>query len=370
MRSRKSPLDDALRAADPLAAGEEEASAASSERLLASIVATDPSGGPRARGARRPPTWARNRRYLVAVPLAVALVAILVAGLPGSRQGGRSTLPVLARVAEAAAAQAPLDSDLPYLYLKTRSTGVTTSVAGGHGWSVSVPTTREEWIARDDGSGRVRTISERPRWASAKDRQAWEASGRIPFLAHGWARQVSEEDVPAGRFRSFLPGGTPLSELPTDATELAAWLEHRVRDPKAGAGAGNGFSVAVRTLTLVAEVLNNPLASPELRAALYEAEGQIPGIEYLGRVTDELGRRGVAVGAESANSGAPTVYSLVFDPKTSQVLATQQEILAAPSALPDEGYPRTESTLYLESGATSSLGGSPLEEAAPAARSR
>jgi hypothetical protein len=78
-------------------------------------------------------------------------------------------------------------------------------------------------------------------------------------------------------------------------------------------------------------------------------------------VTDELGRRGVAVGAQSANSGAPTVYSLILDPKTSQVLATQREILEAASALPDEGYPRKESVLYLESGAARSLGGRPTE---------
>lgn len=359
MRSQKDLLDEALRAADPLQSSGERPAAASGEDLLASIVATDPRQGASAETrTRRPRATARRRRYLVAVPLAAALVAFLVAGLPGGSDGGRGTLPVLSRVAEAAAAQAPLDSDLPYLYMKTRSTGIVTSVAGGQAWSVRIPTTREEWIAKD-GSGRVRTIDERPRWASAGDREAWEASGRIPFLAHGWARHVEVEEVPAGRFRNFLPGGTALSELPTDATELATWLEQRVRDPKAGAGAGNGFSVAVRTLTLAAEILSNPFASPELRAALYEAEGQIPGIEDLGAVTDELGRHGVAVGAESANSGAPTVYSLIFDPKTSQVLATQQEVLEAPSALPAEGYPRVESTLYLESGPTSSLGDKP-----------
>ncbi len=356
MRSRKAQLDEALRAADPLPTGEERAAAENAERILASIVATDPRGypPPRTRGERRTSFKTSRRRYLVAVPLIVALVAILV-GLPGGREDGRSTLPALARVAQAAAARAPLDSDLPYLYLKTRFTGEMTSVAGGRGWSVYVPTTREEWIARD-GSGRVRTVGERPRWATPQDREAWEAAGRIPFLAHGWAAHVSEEDVPAGHFHNLAPGGIALAELPTDATDLAAWLERVVHDPKAGGGAGNGFSVAVRTLTVAAEILNNPLASPQLRAALYEAEGQIPGIEYLGPVTDELGRRGVAVGAESSNSGAPTIYSLVFDPRTSQVLATQQEILEAPSALPDEGYPRTESTLYLESGATSSLG--------------
>jgi len=362
MRSQKALLDKALHAADPLAGREEAAVPESAERLLASILAADPGDGvPRKkRGAHPSPFAMRRRRYLVAAPLAAILVAILIAGLPAGSEDGRSTLPVLARVAQAAAAQAPFDSDLPYLYLKTQSTYTDTAVANGGSWSVHMPTTQEEWIAKD-GSGRVRTISGPPSWVGSADREAWEAAGRIPFLAHGWRRHVSEESVPPGHFHNAAPDGTPLSELPTDATALSAWLEHVVHDPEAGAGAGNGFSAAVRTLTVAAEILNDPLASPQLRAALYEAEGLIPGVEDLGRVTDEAGRRGIAVGAESANSGAPTVYSLAFDPETSKVLATRQTILEAPAALPSEGYPRTESTLYLESGATRSLRRKPVE---------
>ena len=362
MRSRKPMLDKALHAADPLAGSEEITAPGNDERLLASIVATEPGDGAwqKTRTARHSPFAMSRRRYLVAVPLVAILVAILVAGLPGGNEGARSTLPVLARVAQAAAAQTPLDGDLPYLYLKTQSTYTDTSVANGESWSVQMPTTQEEWIAKD-GSGRVRTISGPPNWVGTADREAWEAAGRIPFLAHGWRRYAGEESVPPGYFRNAAPDGTPLAELPTDATALSTWLEHVVHDPRAGGGAGNGFSAAVRTLTVAAEILNNPLASPQLRAALYEAEGLVPGVEYLGRATDQAGRQGIAVGAESANSGAPTVYSLVFDPKTSKVLATQQTILKAPAALPDEGYPRTESTLYLESGATRSLGRKPIE---------
>lgn len=361
MRPQEAMLEKALRAADPLAGREEASAPENAERLLASIVGADPDdGGSQVTRAAHRPLIGRRRRYLLAAPLVAILVAILVAGLPGGSKTGRSTLPALARVAQAAAAQAPLDSDLPYVYMKTQSTYTATSVAGGRSWSVQMPTTQEEWIARD-GSGRVRTISGPPSWVSTADREAWEAAGRISFLAHGWGRHIDEESVPPGYFRNAAPDGTPLSELPTDATALSAWLEHVVHDPATGADAGNGFSAAVRTLTVAAEILNDPLASPELRAALYEAEGLVPGVEYLGQATDQAGRRGIAVGAESANSGAPTVYSLVFDPKTSKVLATQQTILEAPTALPDEGYPRTESTLYLESGATRSLGRKPTD---------
>jgi hypothetical protein len=361
MRSQKALLEEVLRAADPLTESDEDLSLASGDELLASIVTSDPRNvvAPGARGKRRPPPKVRRRRYLVAVPLVAALLAMLVAGLPGGDEKGPSTLPVLARVAQAAAAQPPIDSDLPYFYMKTQFTGISTAVTGGHGWSYYAPTTRELWIAKD-GSGRLRIIEDPRRWVGAADREGWEASGSPPPFPQGQDRDVIvEEDVPAGRFRNLLAGGTAFSELPTDASDLAAWLEQRVQDPKAGAGAGNGFSIAVRSLAFVTEILSNPFAPPELRAALYEAEGQIPGIEYLGPVTDELGRHGVAVGAESANSGAPTIYSLVFDPKTSQVLASQEKVLEAPAALSDLDYPRTESVLYLKSGATSSLGAKP-----------
>lgn len=360
MRSRKHLLDEAVRRADPLADEGENLSLECADELLESIVASDPRDAAPAttRRTRRPSTKAKRRRYFVAVPLTAALLAIVVAGLPGENKDGQPTLPVLARVAQAAAAQASIDSSLPYAYLKTQYTGISTSVAGGRAWSVNAPTIRELWLARD-GSGRVRITEGPPRWVSAGDREAWEASGRPTPITHHGGSQVMEEEIATGTFRNFLSGGTPLSEIPTDATDLAAWLEQKVQDPNSGAGAGNGFSVAVRTLTFAAEVLSNPFAPPELRAALFEAQGQIPGIEYLGEVKDELGRPGVAVGAKSANSGAPTIYSMVFDPKTSQVLATQEEVLEAPAALSDEGYPRTESVLYLASGATSSLDGKP-----------
>jgi hypothetical protein len=242
--------------------------------------------------------------------------------------------------------------------MKTREMTTDTSVAGGQAWSVYDSSINEEWVAKD-GSGRVRRVSTAPRWVSPADREAWEAAGRIEFLAHGWAAHSEEEGVPAGHFGQLF-GGIKLSEIPTDPRELAAWLENRVTDPKANGGAGNGFPVSVRTLTLASEILNDPLASPELRAALYEAEGLVPGIEYFGKATDAIGRHGLAIGAESANSGAPTRYSLIFDPTTSQVLATEQMRLKPPSGLPFEPAPLlTDAKLFLASGTTGSTTSTP-----------
>jgi len=163
--------------------------------------------------------------------------------------------------------------------------------------------------------------------------------------------------VAAGHFNDRSVYAAPaLSKLPTDPAELAAWLEHQVARPEYSAG--NGFPVSVRTLTVVAELLSNPLASPELRAALYEAEALIPGIESYGEASDAIGRQGVAVGAESANSGAPSRYLLIFDPESSQVLGTEQIWLRPPPAFKgEEPNQLADATLFLESRGADSLGG-------------
>lgn len=364
MRAGNETIGRGLASIDPLAGEDlyQLASETGSDELLAAILATAAKGvGHRPRRTMRSVSLSlrtgRRRRLLVAAPVAaIALVASIV-GIPGGGNGSPETLPALARVAEAAAAQPAPDADLPYLYVKTREVNTDTSVAGGQAWSVFDYSTSEEWIAKD-GSGRVRRVMAPPRWVSRANRKAWEAAGRINFLAYGWHAHSEEEEVPAGHFDDRLFDGPKLSALPTDPVQLAAWLEDRVTDPKANAGAGNGFPVSVRTLTVTAELLSNPLASPDLRAALYEAEGLVPGIEDFGATTDAIGRHGIAVGTESSNSGAPTRYSLIFDPTTSQVLATEQTRLGGEEASP---IPITEAKLFIDSGATSSLHGKPQD---------
>jgi hypothetical protein len=54
-----------------------------------------------------------------------------------------------------------------------------------------------------------------------------------------------------------------------------------------------------------------------LRAALYRALKEVPGIRYLGRVRDRLGRP--AIGIERTEHGSRR--ELLFDPDTSAMLA-------------------------------------------------
>lgn len=318
------------------------------EDLLLAIVAE-----PRSQAApSRPPVRIGRRPALVAAAVVLLALTALVVGLPGGGDDEpRGGLAVLDRVAAAAAEQPAPGAALPYGYLKTRGTYVDTSFYGGEAWSNYHSEVAETWVA-PDGSGRRRTASFVPGFVSPADREAWERAGKPQFLAHGWGRHVGYESFGPGSFAANDAYGADLSDLPTDPEELSQWLLDRT------ATSSNGFPLSVRTLTLVAELLQNPFAPPDLRASLYEAEALVPGIENLGPARDLLGREGIAVGARSANSGAPTVYSLIVDPDTGAVLATEEKQLRAPSALPELDEPLVvSSTAYLESRRTASIPG-------------
>jgi hypothetical protein len=360
MKTRHKTLEQGIATIDPLADEDLGSLVADSEpeELLTAILSTPtPEVKGRRRGTAPRAGTARWRRpALVAAPAAAAALLALTVGIPGGG-GGSETLPALAQVAAAAAAQPAPSAGSPFQYVETREMTLDTSVAGGQAWSVFDSSLDQEWIAKD-GSGLVRREIAAPKWASPSDEEAWEAAGRIPFLAHGWAPSSEEHEVPAGHFNESVYAAPDLSKLSTDPAELAAWLENLVTNPAADRGVGNGFPVSVRTMTVVAELLNNPLASPELRAALYEAEGLIPGIRYFGKVTDAIGRHGVAIGAESANSGASTRYLLIFDPESSQVLGTEEILLKPAPAFKGEKTPQLSSAkLFIESRGADRLGG-------------
>lgn len=276
------------------------------------------------------------RRIRAAVSIAaLSLTAILLGA-----SGGAAAL----SGAAATAANDDAHVSQPYTYLKTRGTYRNTTVYGGRSWSVYEPTVVERWIAAD-GSGRQRELSLAPRFVSPADRQAWEAAGEPGFLAQGFRTHVSDEFFPAGSFYERQYGTKLLGSMPGEAAELAGWLRDRVHDPEFG-GAGNGFPDSVKTIELVTDLLANPATTTAQRRSLVEAEALVPGVEALGAAGDGTGRRGTALGARSANSGADTLYSLVFDPATAEILVSEQRMVAPPAG--DSGL--LASTAYLNEG--------------------
>lgn len=240
----------------------------------------------------------------------------------------------------------------PFSYLRTRGTYLDTTSYGGRAWSVYQPEIVEQWVAAD-GSGRQRTNSLTPRFAGPGDRRAWVEAGRPGFLAHGFASHVGDELFPPGTFPEGVYRSDALASMPVEPAALAQWLVSRADAPYSGGG--NGFPSSVRVLELIAELLRNPVTTAPQRTTLVEALAQVPGIESLGEARDEVGRQGVALGARSDNSGAPEVYSLVFDPQSAVPLASRTVRLAPPAALKgieEDGPVTVSGTTYLDEGRT------------------
>jgi hypothetical protein len=343
-----------LRRLDPVAPGELDGAAETDEAagMLARIVATEPDAGAGpARVDQRlalpevePPRRRRSLGLGFAAAAAVA-VAVLVAvlALTGGGGGEEDHLSAALDAAASRAASVPSGPGTqPYTYLKIREISVRTTDADRRSWNVDQSTTREEWVT-PDGSGRLRIVAGPSRFVGSGDRVEWEGAGRPQFLTLGFGGRTEDRWISAGQLRGRVVS------LPIEPAALAVRLTEEAADE------GGEGPLAAATLQLVAEDLRNPVASPELRRALYQAAKRIPGIEYLGELTDPDGRSGVGIGVTSSNAGYPQLYSLIFDPDTSQVLATETTALPGSGADEPAGPTLLRATVYMEARGTRSL---------------
>lgn len=332
MSNKTDILARRLRELDPVPSSIEEEAAP--DELLRTILASE-TMEPAPSRRRVPPHW-RRKWVLAPLTVAAAFALVLALGLPGGEGGSESGgIAALNNVAAAAAAVPPT-AELPFLFLKTSSLSVDTTVAGGETWSVYDAEVREAW-ASPDGSGHVRTETQPPAFVGPGDRAAWEAAGSPNFLSHGFAGSATEKDLPGGGFAD-------VSDLPTNPDLLAHRLCHEAEE-------GHGSApVTARMLELIAEGLRNPTVDPEQRAALYQAAQEIPGIEYQGHTSDPDGRPGVAVGISSSYSGGPTTYSLVYDPASTEVLAYEAKAQNPVTYADSSGPLLISATVYLQSG--------------------
>jgi hypothetical protein len=360
---------------DPVRSGELDGAenGAEASELMARILASDPAaeavptGGADDLAPRRAPRWRLTPpRLALAGGLVAAIAAVvLVVALTGGNDNGGTAGPapvasVLNRAGATAAAGSGGAVRQPYTYLKTREVAVNTTDHDARSWRVYQSTTREEWVTRN-GSGRLRVVAGPSRFVDAADRAEWEGAGRPTFLALGFGRRTERRWLAAGMLRGRV------QTLPTEAKVLAGRLRAEA------IGEGTEIPAAAATLQLIAEDLRNPVATPALRRALYEATSYLPGIENLGRVKDPEGRSGAAVGLTASRSGSPMQYSLVFDPGSAEVLAFEETALEPKGANAPDGPAVQRATVYVESREMESLSDSEgtwlsdFDRAAPAA---
>jgi hypothetical protein len=177
---------------------------------------------------------------------------------------------------------------------------------------------RQNWIA-PDGHGLFRETDGPAVPATAADTAACRSipggAAVTPGTSSTWA---------APGCLSINP--IPLAQLPTDPARLRA----RLLTGKVEGGPPG----PAEAFTQVGDLLRETDASPALRAALYRAAAGLPGIHFLGTVSDRLGRRGLGL----AIDGHGVRHELIFAPRTSALLAEQDISLAHAGVLTWSSY--------------------------------
>ena len=221
-----------------------------------------------------------------------------------------------------------------------------------------VPAVKEVWTA-PDGKTRVRETLGQVDFLSSADQRLWENAGSPP----PWAFDPSEHEVghdSSGRpVKDFAANSfrgrheftylSRLSQLPTEPEALRLAVENRdggssPLDPSP-ANSPRGGATVERLL----EILSEPITSPALRAAAFNALAEIPGIGFERGAADAAGRKGDAIGwVRESGFGR----RFILDPHTGQILA-EAEMIYGPKATSEYGAPAGtpyRETAYLQSG--------------------
>ena len=269
----------------------------------------------------------RRRPWRLGIAIgAVAVVAAVIAVVgvedgPGSPQSAAAALHEAAGVALAQPELAPGQ----VIYIRSEDsymTSVITSIpekvseeakrthtaidpmAIGAYYAYQGDSTREIW--KGDNAGRVVSTGGDTRFLNERNEQAWIDEGR-PNLHEDYGKDVTP----------LPPTSAKDLRLQADPEALYASLAEEAR--KYGQP---GETVSDFVFDEVLNDLIESVASPQERAALFEAAARIPDVEIDEDAVDERGRTGIGIIHRSDFSHS--ISEFVFDPGTAQMLETSE----------------------------------------------
>jgi len=258
-------------------------------RLARDASASDPRRGRVARPARR-----RGRRPLLAAVgaggfLTVALVTALALVLSAGQPAGASPAAVqlLAKVADAAARQpAPRVSDSEFMYIRSEVafasyTNSTMTMAPLHERQIWLP------VANICDSGLLIEDGSRTSLASTP---------------------VGSGAVSCGRGNLNGPTYRLLQSLPADPRALLNLIYAQTGDE------GQAIGHDGEAFVTIGDLIREAIVPPRTAAALYRAAALIPGVTFIGRVTNATGRPGIAI----ARTNGQIRQEWIFDQATLQ----------------------------------------------------
>jgi hypothetical protein len=247
------------------------------------------------------------RRRLVLAGAGLATVAAGVAAAVVLQAGTAPTNPIANPSATTVAPDPATAADL-LLVAATRSD--TAGLGGGRYWVLRFEHGEQR------GTELLRGTDEM--WLATRPGDPSVGYSRDP--SGGWSSRPMQNHTPDN---NFLLAGRPrpvaeLAALPSRPEQLRAkllqWYD--------GAGEQSGQAAFLYHAGL-ALVVDLPVPGP-VRAAAYRMLAELPGIASLGRVTDALGRSGMAVAYTRRGDGGTMVQQrLIVDPATGRALGTE-----------------------------------------------
>jgi hypothetical protein len=277
----------------------------------------------------------RRRRWLIpAVGLATAGVAVAIAiGVGPTEETVTPATAALREAADAARAQDRVPAG-SYLYVRSENASLTFGVvlvdpsdpedATLDCCEAFLPHVREMWLGDAPGDALLRERQTGPpEFLSEEERERWIALGRPALDA-----KTPFSGILAGiRPRDWYDG--PL-DLPSDADAIYEQFKEDAEGDTRDEGVPLDVHVTRAMFFHFSDLLREARATPEQRAAAYEALARVPGVVLVGELTDRFGRRGVGVAIDivaNEPSGFLYRYVLVFDPETADLLEERREVL-------------------------------------------
>ncbi|MEJ3749227.1 CU044_5270 family protein [Actinomycetes bacterium KLBMP 9797] len=307
---------------------------------------------PQPAGARRPVPRPSRRLVLAGLVPTVAVVAAgaVFLGTQGEAPPGGL---VTAEATESAAADPATARELflvaaertekaaatsgRYLVIADVQSDLQTVGPASRPYEVRRQTGTERWYPTGpDGTATMIYQSLGAKPASPEDEAAWRADGSpaewtlaLPKDLPAGTKPIviSAAPGPKGSVKDRLPepgldaGWLPQREMAALPTEPAA-LRRRLLD-RWQAYSGDSLS-DFDLFTVGMGIVQNQKLSPGIRAAAYRMLADVDGATTIGRVTDQTGRSGMAVGfARKGDGGHWSQSRLIIDPRTGQVLADE-----------------------------------------------
>jgi hypothetical protein len=251
-------------------------------------------------------------------PALAATPSPLAYHLPERAPSGRELLLRLASVA----AREPVTTgpSNAYAYVRTAGWYLVTQVSGNQANSKVVAGVRESWIAANGFD----------RWITR----------RVP--GDGSHVSLTILGPQTGRDAGSGPPRLRLSTVP-------AVIAHQL-----DIGHPRSIGPVERFVSLTDLELNQPIP-PRAQSAILRVLARSPGLIDSGKVTDRAGRPGVAVSLDSAYSGLPTRYTLIFNPDTGNLLGEEETLVGNPGRLNVRPKSVIAYTAFLASGYVTSL---------------